>query len=304
MSESIKQKILVSAISAAVGAIITGGVSIYLNAKTEDQMRADTENAIVKVLSDEFVDITRDMEFDEAIGQMKKDIDTLRKDKDNFEAENTDLKIKIDQLNKLPKVEYNPIGIVVDGLREAEEINNGWADIDGKNYYSEDVVNSLLESKVYLDDESKTLFYDVAGISNPRETKVVLGDTDVLYDGVRCDVYDGTDANTFSLGSTSYNSGFVLGSAGGGGGGYALFDLKRNFSKISMDVGRLAGSEKADATLSIFLNDKFVEEIQLSSNVTSKYIEIDLAHSDNMKIELRTSTLGGRYGFANVVFEY
>ena len=62
MSESIKQKILVSAISAAVGAIITGGVSIYLNAKTEDQMRADTENAIVKVLSDEFVDITRDME--------------------------------------------------------------------------------------------------------------------------------------------------------------------------------------------------------------------------------------------------
>ena len=81
---------------------------------------------------------------------MKKDIDTLRKDKDDFEAENTDLKIKIDQLNKLPKVEYNSIGIVVDGLREAEEINNGWADIDGKNYYSEDVVNSLLDQKFIL----------------------------------------------------------------------------------------------------------------------------------------------------------
>ena len=50
MNKSFKEKLIIGVVSAIAGAIaggaITAGVQLYLNAKTEDQMRADTEKPI------------------------------------------------------------------------------------------------------------------------------------------------------------------------------------------------------------------------------------------------------------------
>lgn len=210
MSESLGEKVVVAIIGAAAGAVITGGFSIYLSNKTEDQMRLDTQNAIVEVLADEFGDITRNMKFDEAIGQMKIDINELKKDKENLLLENENLEKENTQLRSLPKVEYNSISIVKNGLKTEENIDKGWVTIDDRNYYSEDSVNSLLESKVLLDEETSTLFYDTTGKSDPKETRVKLEDTKILYDGARITVCDGSTPSFFSIGSKTYNTGFIL----------------------------------------------------------------------------------------------
>ena len=305
MSESFGQKLLVAVISVAVGSVITGGVSIYLNAKTEDQMRTDTENAVVQALADEFGDITRDMEFDEAIGQMKKDIDDLRKDKEKLEKGNTDLEKMIVELNKLPKVEYNSIGVVLDGLKIEDGIEQGWATIDGKNYYSEDLVNSLFESKVYLDKETKSLFYDTAGTSNLKETKVALEDTEVLYEGDHYRIYKSPGPDTITLGSTQYKTGFTL-SPKYGYPGKALFDLGGNYSKICFDVGRVTGAYTAKTNdISVYLGEEIVEKIEINPNVVSKHVEIPLKYASEMMIKASTSHLDGTsFGFVNVILEY
>lgn len=292
-----------------VGIIVGAFIDSFISAKNEELTRRD----LVKEMSESFADVEEDMTFRKAIETItesyNREIDDNKKLSliiDEKETEIEDLKA---QINQMPKVEFSSIGMVLNGLKAEEEIKKGWADIDGKNYYSEDTVNSLLKSEIFFNRDDKTLFYDDSGTSNPKETKVSLEESNTLYDGSRCKYYKSSEPETFSLGSNTYKSGFTLetGYTGRADGNYsnALFDLKGKYSKISFDVGKVTGEYNLNAIMSIYIDDKHLQDYDLSVNVVSKHFDIDLNYADNLRIQININDYHGtKYGFANVVFEY
>jgi len=235
-------------------------------------------------------------------------IDECNKLNDKIKEKNAlieELQSKISSAQNASQVEYHTIAILKDGQKTEDGIKNGLAIIDGKNYYSEDSVNSLLESKVYLDKETKSLFYDTAGTSNPKETKVALEDTEVLYDGEHYRIYKSPSSEAITLGSTQYKTGFTL-SPKYGHPGKALFDLGGNYSKICFDVGRVTGASAAKTNeISVYFGEEFVEKIEINANVVSKHVEIELNNASEMIIKASTSALDGTsFGFVNVILEY
>lgn len=272
------------------------------------------QKGVVETLSTKLDYIEATDKLDDAIAEIvERDNDAEKQAKENestiseTEQENKELQKK---LNNMPKVQYNSISIVKNGLKTDENINNGWATIDNRNYYSEDSVNSLLESKVHLDEETNTLFYDITGTSNPKETKVKLENTKVLYDGAKRTVCDGSTPNLFSIGSKTYSTGFILETTRWDGYGNALFDLENSYSKISFDVGRLNDTNKGDAKLRVYFsknqNDmmSFYKDYELSADTGLNHIEIDLNHYYGMKFELIFINEDTSYGFTNIYLEY
>ena len=129
------------------------------------------------------------------------------------------------------------------------------------------MLNLLLKNRFLYDSAQNTVFYNSSGESISLETKIDLFSTNILYDGVCYGTYLPTEGKTFSMGSTTYNKGFVIfddHSLFGEGDGYALFDLQGKYSKISFDVGRTNEYNKQDVILKVYLNGEYFEEYSLS----------------------------------------
>jgi len=253
------------------------------------------------------------LDYIEATDKIEEAIDEIsKKDKElkEYERKSEELQSKVSSAQNASQVEYHTIAIFKDGQKTEDGIKNGWAIIDGKNFYSENTMNSLLGHNVYLDEVNSTLSFNSDGSNNYKETKVALEKTDVLRPGKRCTVFDGTSSDTFSMGSSTYNTGFSLKSDGWYYEGTALFDLSEKYSKISFDVGNINGDSQGDAVLRIYFrkatNDKmtFEQEFELQGDVSSKHVEINLNHYCDMTIELNHIDEGVEYGFANLVLEY
>lgn len=141
---------------------------------------------------------------------------------------------------------------------------------------------------------------------NANTLKIDLTDTKVLYDGMCYKIYLPSEGNTFSMGSKTYNDGFVMyddHSLFGEGDGYTLFDLGGEYSKISFSVGRTNEYEKQDVVLKVYLNGEYTEEYSLSAQSTPIELEIDLKYANELKLEI-TGGSRVKYGFANVVLYY
>lgn len=307
MKESFLEKVAVAVIGALVGATISGGVSIYLNAKTEDQMRADTEKAVVQVLSDEFTDITKDMSFEKAIGKVKKDVDVLKEDNEKLKSVNEDLEKKIADLNSLPEVLFKTPNYIRDGLKMQDKVNKAVAIIDGDTYYSESFINRTFDQSISFNADENTVYYNTdSNHAETGETKIDLFSTNVLYEGNCYSKYSPSDGNSFSMGSKTYNKGFVIyddHSLFGEGDGYALFDLQGKYSKISFDVGRTNEYEMQDVKLQLYLNGEYITEYDLDAESPPIPLELDLAYANDMKL-LITGGSRVKYGFTNVILYY
>ena len=178
--------------------------------------------------------------------------------------------------------------------------------VDNNNYYSESILNLILDNKLSYNSNQNTIYYTPKGENISGETKIDLFDTDVLYDGTCYETYSPSAGNTFSMGSNTYNKGFVIyddHSFFGEGDGFALFDLQSKYSKMTFDVGRTNEYEKEDVVLKVYLNEEYVEEYSLDAQSPPISLEIDLKYANSMKLEI---TGGGRvkYGFANVILYY
>lgn len=135
------------------------------------------------------------------------------------------------------------------------------------------------------------------------ETKIDLFNTNVLYDGVCYGTYLPSEENTFSMGSTAYNKGFVIfddHSLFGEGDGYALFDLQGKYSRMTFDVGRTNEYEKQDVILKVYLNGEYSEEYSLNGQSPPIFLEINLNYANNLKLEI-TGRSRVKYGFTNVI---
>lgn len=118
---------------------------------------------------------------------------------------------------------------------------------------------------------------------------------DSLYAGERYDKYlSSNNDESISIGRKTYNDSFKVSN-----NGFALFNLNGNYSKVTMDVGRIDNSSVTDAEIKIYLDDKLSGNYKISGEKVLTNIDIDLAGASNMKITLEADTTV-HYGFVNI----
>ena len=284
--------------------IITGIlVPIFCVLLTYFLTDTSTQATIVERLSVYFDVVDKNMSYEQAIQALREDSKELVNANLQLKAQNIDLQNKV---SDTPNIEFKNPDIIADGLKVQESANKAVLVIDNKNYYSEDMVNQMLKYKFIYSSEQNTLFYNTKQEIITSETKIDLFDTGVLYDGTCYEKFLPSDGKSFPMGSDTYNKGFVIyddHSLFGDGDGYALFDLKGGYSKISFDVGRTNEYEKQNVVLKVYLDNEYVEEYSLNAQSPPVHLEINLNYANNMKLEI-TGGSRVKYGFANAILYY
>lgn len=175
------------------------------------------------------------------------------------------------------------------------------------------------EENEKLKEENKKLKIEINNVSNrelttnaesgkqDKETKIDLIESGVIYDGKYLSVIKASDDKTFSMGSDTFNKGFTIISDNyslfGEGDGFALFDLKGEYSKLNFSVARVNRSDAGieDATLKVYLDNNFIDEYALSGEKPPTKMTIDLNYANTLKLELHGNKI--QYGFANCILE-
>ena len=124
---------------------------------------------------------------------------------------------------------------------------------------------------------------------------------EVLYDGDDFDKYDGK--NKFSVGGKEYRYGFTVGcdrGLGNFGPGCAKFNLDGKYSKMTFNVGKVDGY-KANATVIVTSQSGIDKSYPVSADDISQPIEIDLKHTNDLKITV-DSERTVEYGFFDIYF--
>lgn len=284
MSNKVKVAII-SGIFSLIGIVLGAYLNYYFG-------NTISEKNTVESLSGYVNTVDENTSYEEALQKILEELKNKEEEIEELQKENRDLQIQTSSMNKF---EIRSTGLFVDGLKAKETINKSLVVVDNKNYYySEEVLKMILKDKLSYDSSQDVIIYG----NDSKETKVDLFSTNVLYDGSYYDTYLPTDGESFSMGSDTYTKGFVL-----KGDGYALFDLKGQYSKISFDVGRTNDGEKRDVKLKVYLNNEYVEEYSLSAYSPPISLEIDINHANDMKLEI-DGQFRDRYGFANVLLHY
>ena len=295
MSDTIK--------GAIIGAIITTVGSILVFFLGNFSTQATIEKKTVETLSEYFDSVDKDMSFKQALQTVYEDARYKDDEISKLNQQNDELK---GEISDTPQFEFKNPSLVSDGLKIQDAVNKSIIVVDNNNYYSEGILNLILGNKLLYDSSQNVVFYNANGENVTAETKIDLFDTDVLYDGKCYNKYLPVDGSTFSMGSSTYNKGFVIYddlSILGAGDGYALFDLQGKYSKITFDIGRTNKSQKVDVTLRVYLDGEYYEEYSLSAESPPVQLEIGLNYANNMKLEIvgKQST---EYGFTNVFLHY
>ena len=260
--------------------------AVYEESKQKDELidELKKQDSILNQEKDEII-----ISLNQQINELNEDVDTLH-----------------DQISNAPNLEFVDSTLISDGLKIQDKVSKSLIVVDNAKYYSESLLNLLMKNRLLYDPTQNTVFYNSGGESISSETKIDLFSTNVLYDGVCYGTYLPTEGKTFSMGSTTYNKGFVIfddHSLFGEGDGYALFDLQGKYSKISFDVGRTNEYTKQDVILKVYLNGEYYEEYSLSGQSPPIFLEINLNYANNLKLEITGGTRV-KYGFANVILNY
>lgn len=199
MSDTIK--------GAIIGALITtlGSVLIFFLGNFSTQ--ATLEKNTVETLSEYFDSVDKDMSFKQALQTVYEEAKYKDEQIDILNQQNTDLQ---SQISRTPNFEFKNPALISDGLKVQEAVNKSIIVVDNNNYYSEGILNLVLKNKLLYDSDQNIVFYNANGENVATETKVDLFDTDVLYEGTCYAKYLPTDGKSFSMGSSTYNKGFII----------------------------------------------------------------------------------------------
>lgn len=262
-----------------------------------------TQATFVERLSVYFDVVDENMSYEQAIKTMRDESQKIKNDNGKLKKQIAELQ---SQISSVPEIQFKNPAIIVDGLKTQENTNNSVVTLDGTNYYSQNMLNMILDNNILYNMNDNTIYYAKNEKSVSTETKVKLLDTNVLYDGVGYDVYLPSNGDSFSMGSDTYNEGFVLydnHSILGEGDGYALFELKRQYSKIAFDVGRTNEYEMQDVELKVYLDNKYIEVYSLNAQSPPVPLEINLNYANSLKLEI-TGGSKVKYGFTDVILYY
>lgn len=227
----------------------------------------------------------------------------LSEQNENLKEENDNLQYDIsDSIT----AEVKSPSIIVDGMKSRQNWNKSIAIVNNTNYYSENLLNSLVEGEFSYDISQNSLFYNEEDQMINKVTKINALSTNVIYEGIGYDIVKSSDGKEILMGSQSYTEGLVVWddeSLFGGGNGYALFDLQGKYSKLEFDVGRTNEYEKENVELKVYLDGECREIYQLDAETPPKHYEVTLNYANSMKLEISGGTRV-KYGFVNMILYY
>lgn len=293
MKEKSKESIVNAAISAVITGLITGAIGRISGIDYgEKETYVEVNNYIKSATSD--VDDYKSLvnKYDETI-----------KINSELEEENSSLQ---SELSDVVTADIKSPSVVIDGMKSDQNWNKSTAIIGETNYYSENILNNILEGKISYDSDKNTLFYNSKGQDVSSVTKVDALSTNVIYEGTGYEVITSSTGKEISMGSQTYNEGLEIWddeSLFGGGNGYALFDLQGKYSKLEFDVGRTNDNEKENVDLKVYLDNECKEIYHLNAETPPVHYEINLDYANSMKLEISGGTRVV-YGFVNMVLHY
>lgn len=293
MKEKSKESIVNAAISAVITGLITGAIGMISGINYgEKETYVEVNNYIKSATSD--VDDYKSLvnKYDETI-----------KINSELEEENSSLQ---SELSDVVTADIKSPSVVIDGMKSDQNWNKSTAIIGETNYYSENILNNILEGKISYDSDKNTLFYNSKGQDVSSVTKVDALSTNVIYEGTGYEVITSSTGKEISMGSQTYNEGLEIWddeSLFGGGNGYALFDLQGKYSKLEFDVGRTNDNEKENVDLKVYLDNECKEIYHLNAETPPVHYEINLDYANSMKLEISGGTRVV-YGFVNMVLHY
>lgn len=294
MSNSgLKDSLIYPLIVAIVGAVVGGAITYFIQDKNEDSM--------VKAMSYHFESVDENMELEHALDLIYKENEKTKDENEKLQKASqtaSDEKKSLEEkISQKPDVEIFSPSLVIEGLKEEESIGKGVAVIDGKTYYSEKACSLIWGKEPDYKKENNTVFFNQKG-NTSKETKTKLIGSGVIYETKKVDLVKPDDNASIHLGSDFYSEGLVF-----SWDGYALFDLKGQYSKLDFDVARVPGTSNCDAVLNVFLDDNFSKEYTLDAESAITHISVDLNYAKILKLTLGGPGSWAEYGLVNCTLE-
>lgn len=289
--------------SALIGAIIptVGAFAIFFlgDFSTQSKLERDT----VKVLSEKFDSVEKDMSYEDALQAVFKESEVLKNQlslaKDDLSSAQSELSKTQNilsstedefqsKLSEMPKVEYSDFDINING-EVTENLKKSFLSIDGRDFVSFDTLNKITNEEVNYSD-------NVLYIGHDTGTKVDLMDVCPPYDVSSNNYYS---EDSFEMTGKTYD-GFSMVSYGTQ---YVLVNIEGKYSNLIFDFGHIDGEDKCDCTLNIYLDDKLEKTIEQRADANVSHINIPLNYSNHLKFEFYSDYLT-RYGLGNIKLKY
>ncbi len=191
--------------------------------------------------------------------------------------------------------EMMSVGLIVDGEQIDVNIPDSVAKIDGHFFYSESLLNSFLDEKISIDTSKLMVYY-----GDERAEKTVFK-ADLVTDISGFDTYAVGSGNSFTMGTDTYDNGFVE-THTDSSRFYA--NLKGEYSKISFVVGHIDGTDMENETLYVYTkngNDQYrlIKTYELTPDMFPEEKSIDINYADGVQIVIEGS-YWGKYALADI----
>lgn len=262
---------------ALISALATGLVSYVAT-------NASVENSIVTEMSEYFASVDEGMSYKQAIATAYEENQTLSTQVQQLQNDNSQLG---EQVDSAPEVAFFSPSLVQDGLEISSGINNGVAKIDGRIYIATEAVDPFMNGTITFDEGQNIL---ASGTTDSvAVTKENLLDTNILYDGKCYSIIPNDDREELSVAGEEYREGILFDKLTYDDC-YTLLNLHNDYSTLVIDIGRLDGSDKADAELEVYLDEELSTTYSISSDTPIQTIEIPLNYAGSMKLRLVADT--------------
>lgn len=262
---------------ALISALATGLVSYVAT-------NASVENSIVTEMSEYFASVDEGMSYKQAIATAYEENQTLSTQVQQLQNDNSQLG---EQVDSAPEVSFFSPSLVQDGLEISSGINNGVAKIDGRIYIATEAVDPFMNGTITFDEGQNIL---ASGTTDSvAVTKEDLLDTNILYDGKCYSIIPNDDREELSVAGEEYREGILFDKLTYDDC-YTLLNLHNDYSTLVIDIGRLDGSDKADAELEVYLDEELSTTYSISSDTPIQTIEIPLNYAGSMKLRLVADT--------------
>lgn len=262
---------------ALISALATGLVSYVAT-------NASVENSIVTEMSEYFASVDEGMSYKQAIATAYEENQTLSTQVQQLQNDNSQLG---EQVDSAPEVTFFSPSLVQDGLEISSGINNGVAKIDGRIYIATEAVDPFMNGTITFDEGQNIL---ASGTTDSvAVTKEDLLDTNILYDGKCYSIIPNDDREELSVAGEEYREGILFDKLTYDDC-YTLLNLHNDYSTLVIDIGRLDGSDKADAELEVYLDEELSTTYSISSDTPIQTIEIPLNYAGSMKLRLVADT--------------
>lgn len=169
---------------------------------------------------------------------------------------------------------------------------------NGQVYVPLDNLADVLDKSYQWDGASMTAYLGVL----PGEEQYLL-DVCPPYEARLVGQHTLSNGKCFPMANQSYTNGLTLGRSQMKGNSYALFNLNGSYESLTFKVGHEDGTGMYGGVLSIFLDGKLVEKIELCAEDLPKDVTIALNHALSMKFSIECERDGAYYGLANMTLK-